>query len=697
MHSKKQGKSTLSEVFLNPVAFFRFITGYEPTSYQRKILLDSSKSITVRASRQSGKTEVVAVKVLWNTLLGTGFQTLILAPTLRQSSIIFNKIDMFLLKNDFLGALCNYHSRTYIRLDNGSEIYNLTGRNAESVRGYSPHLIVIDEAAFIKDEVFTAIEPSMATTNGSLILISTPFGKTGRFYESHSKLDYFSRYHVPYTDCPFLNQEYVEHEKLNKTEAEFKQEYEAEFVEEADVFFSMALIKEALSGIEKSYEVEAGWDYYLGVDQARYGTDECVYIVVRHKQVHVEEPIGQSVSEKQRTDWEEFHKFADEYGDVDVLEMSYWDATAKNDMTDIMGRIKVLHENFDFRKIYIDSAFAPGTGDVLTESGLPIVPNNFTQREKHDMYTNLKIIMEKSRAKQGIILRLPDLNKLIWQLAEMQYAYSSNGLMKIHHPDKPNAHDDWCFVAGTKILTESGHRNIEDLKSGDLVMTRNGLKPVLGVGSRETDVISRFGLTGTPDHPFITKRGITPFYKLHASDILYIWNEKQSAIEEKSITDILNQKEGILESITGVTTNGKLVQNLSTDKFIKTTLGQSQKDSSFITRTETQKITSQKISKLCQEENTTQYISQKNNELKQEKTLPNMLDLKQVSGINQKRGENGIGNTRLNVVLGKRRVYNLKISDSHEYFANGVLVHNCDGLALATSFKIVPRGIFTAV
>ncbi len=409
MRSRKLdvSKERLKEIIRNPAAFFRFITGFEPTDYQREILKDTSQYITVRASRQSGKTEVMAVKILWNCLLNDRFQALIISPTQRQSSIVFNKIDMYLLRNDFLNALCKYHSKSYVQFDNASEIYNLPGSNPETVRGYSPNMIVVDEAAYVKDEVYTAIEPSLATTNGTLILISSPFGKQGRFYESHTRLDYFSRYHIPYTKCPFINKEYVERERQSKTELEFQQEYLAEFVEEADTFFSLSLIKNCIASIEKEERAREGFDYYLGVDQARHGTDETVYIVARYRE---NAPI----------------------------EVVYWEATKKKPLTDVMGRVQELHKRFNFVKIYLDATgLGAGSCDYLKEQGLPIEPIEFTIKSKKELYDNLKLLMEKN------MLKIPDHQKLLWQLAEMQYEYTSNGQMKIHHPDKANAHDDW--------------------------------------------------------------------------------------------------------------------------------------------------------------------------------------------------------------------------------------------------------------
>ena len=43
-----------------------------------------------------------------------------------------------------------------------------------------------------------------------------------------------------------------------------------------------------------------------------------------------------------------------------------------------------------------------------------------------------------------------------------------------------------CFVRGTKILTDKGERAIEDLQTGDLIVTKdNGLQPIRWIGSRK--------------------------------------------------------------------------------------------------------------------------------------------------------------------------------------------------------------------
>lgn len=76
----------------------------------------------------------------------------------------------------------------------------------------------------------------------------------------------------------------------------------------------------------------------------------------------------------------------------------------------------------------------------------------------------------------------------------------------------PNGpHDDECFVAGTKIKTLFGEKNIEDIKTGEFVITPMGLAKV--TDSKKTsyaETINRVGLEGTPSHKIITNKGLVP-------------------------------------------------------------------------------------------------------------------------------------------------------------------------------------------
>lgn len=61
-------------------------------------------------------------------------------------------------------------------------------------------------------------------------------------------------------------------------------------------------------------------------------------------------------------------------------------------------------------------------------------------------------------------------------------------------------HDDMCFVGDTLIATINGDKKIKDITKDDKIITPFGIGYVLGISKREADVITNIGLTGTEDH-----------------------------------------------------------------------------------------------------------------------------------------------------------------------------------------------------
>src|SRR4051812_38965073 len=84
----------------------------------------------------------------------------------------------------------------------------------EDDAGYSKAtLVVVDEAARVEDALMASLRPMLATSKGGgkMVLLSTPFGKRGAFYEYWSSGgEDWHRVEVPASSCPRISQEFLD-------------------------------------------------------------------------------------------------------------------------------------------------------------------------------------------------------------------------------------------------------------------------------------------------------------------------------------------------------------------------------------------------------------------------------------------------------------------------------------------------------
>lgn len=131
-----------------------------------------------------------------------------------------------------------------------------------------------------------------------------------------------------------------------------------------------------------------------------------------------------------------------------------------------------------------------------------------------------------------------------------------------------SAHDDFCLTSHTQIATIDGYKSIVNIKAGEKVWTRQGLRKVLWSGKTGTKkVMTKLGITGTPNHPVWTEnRGWIDLRLLKDLDII-ICLESQLSGMEKPIIDIQHQKEGSFEYIFMLITKIKVRLMLYTEMF----------------------------------------------------------------------------------------------------------------------------------
>jgi predicted phage terminase large subunit-like protein len=219
----------------DPVEFAKLLK-IEPDPWQRDLLTSKEKRIILNCARQSGKSTIVAIRALHHALTNRGSLVLILSPTQRQSGLLFEKIVTF---HKALGRRdgSDVGSATTLRLKNESRIESLPG-SEPTIRGYSaPSLVLIDEAAQVTEELYYAVTPMFATSEGQLILLSTPRGRQGIFWHAWDQEPDWKRVNVTADQCPRISKEFLDQQRRALPTAWFNQEFCCEFAQDdASIF-----------------------------------------------------------------------------------------------------------------------------------------------------------------------------------------------------------------------------------------------------------------------------------------------------------------------------------------------------------------------------------------------------------------------------------------------------------------------------
>lgn len=244
---------------LSPLEFAKGVLGFAPDEAQARVLERAweFRQIGLNCSRQWGKSTVAAVLAVHRLVMEAGVTVLVVGPSGRQSGETLRKV------REFLGAMGlgkalrgdGMNPRSMV-LPNGSRIVGLPARE-DTVRGFSAvSMLIVDEAARVPDEVYLALRPSLAVSDGDVILLSTPRGKRGFFYRemTDGESGDWLRHTGTVTECGRIPAEFLEKER-ERGEAYFRQEYMCEFVESGKYLFDEKLVK----GMKRPEEESWSW------------------------------------------------------------------------------------------------------------------------------------------------------------------------------------------------------------------------------------------------------------------------------------------------------------------------------------------------------------------------------------------------------------------------------------------------------
>ena len=213
--------------------------------WQQEVFKDTTRFKVVAAGRRCGKSRLSAVSLLIEGLnCPDGSAVMYIAPTLGQARTIMwdllHELGRPVIKSSHVNNL-------EITLINGRKILVRGADNPDSLRGVSLVYVVLDECAFVKEDVWQKIiRASLSDKKGRALFISTPSGRNwfydvfnlGKFETEEDRIDEeWKSWHFTTQDNETIDPKEIEAAKRTLSSFAFKQEYLSSFdTSGADVF-----------------------------------------------------------------------------------------------------------------------------------------------------------------------------------------------------------------------------------------------------------------------------------------------------------------------------------------------------------------------------------------------------------------------------------------------------------------------------
>jgi len=338
-----------AEAFLkNPETGDPFVANY----VEKQILGCDKDRVVIRVARRTGKSYSLSILAIWACMVHKYYNVVIFCPDDTKVTELFGVIDGFIDSTPVVNEAISESTKSphYIKFKNGSTIKGKTlgsssKKEGVGARSLGAHLLILDEAAYMSDGDFSAINAIIAGDKYKdgvrTFAASTPTEFHGVYY-SMCKDDSgtWHEIHIPITENPDFTEEDVALRKSLSlgSEREWILEYLAEFIDAGMNAFKNSDIDTAMTDYTYANKGYAASSAYraMGVDWDKYQAG--VNIVI------VETVIGQS-----------------------KYRIIYREEVPRSEYTLTMAteRIIALNDSFKPDHIYVDRGYGEQAVEIL--------------------------------------------------------------------------------------------------------------------------------------------------------------------------------------------------------------------------------------------------------------------------------------------------------------------------------------------
>jgi len=433
----------------DPVVFADVILDAPLWDHQVEVARSEALYRVLCAGRRSGKTRTFGVLALHRAFSVPGSKVLIVSAGEDAAANAFEDMTDLVRASEFLKTSVADDFARSMTLSNGSRI-RCVPSSMRQVRSQEADLLIVDEAGFVAQEIWRAVQPiTLARPGSRIILSSSPWGGPGHFFHDYWKRGMGSpdaqvrSWHWPATVSPLVSAEQLEVAQRMESSWSFAREYLAEWSDAEGAYFTEAELSGAVADyplLDPSIALEAGgaWrdgpgflsvlDAVAGVDWG-FNRDANALVLVSALEDH-----GLN---------------AERFGEGERPFFVPWlEAHHAMDYGDFIGRVLEVAGGY---RVNVVASERNGVGQYPTselqrrvyESPLYgrtwVSPVWTDARRKMSGFGKIKGLLQRGR------LVLPNHPELLKQLRALEFQNTESGLTKIAVPER-SGHDDLAMA-----------------------------------------------------------------------------------------------------------------------------------------------------------------------------------------------------------------------------------------------------------
>ena len=406
---------------------------YTPWSWQEEHVHSrvDAKRLILACGRRSGKTTAIKAEIVREALKPQEehFGMLhspyiyVIAPNYELTMKVWEPVwNLFVGRAAPLRHLYKSHDKTrkLIELITGGRIQAKSADDPTGLQGDRVTAAFVDEAQDLNPDAWASFMPALADTDGRLVAIGIPKGKGNfRTYWQIGQEDDDRYYSASVTSLehPYIDHDDLEEFKRDLTEAQFRQQYLAEWVEDDGQVFRN--IDDCFDG---DWAEPNGSQYLMGLDIGKM-EDYTVAYVIDIKKMHI--------------------VARDRFNGLDYT---------------LLGpRIAGLYKKYNCQTVHLDgSGVGETVADILRNEGCSVTSFKFTNQSKATLVSTLAAEIEHGR------VHFPKDDEILKKELELfEGVVLAGGAVKYGHP--VGYHDDSVMAAGLAVLKAKKRKNTSSM------------------------------------------------------------------------------------------------------------------------------------------------------------------------------------------------------------------------------------------